>query len=292
MDDTQGGAGRPAGDGVGDGEPAVVVDGVTKRYGDVLALDDLSLSLPRGELFGFLGPNGAGKTTTITVLTGQRRPDTGEARVFGVDPVAAPVEARRVVGVLPEREDPPSFLTPREYLQFVGRVRSMDPDRVAERTDEWSDRLDFDAKLDTLGADLSRGQRQKVMLAGAFLHEPGLVFVDEPLANLDPIVQERVKAHLVDYAERGNTIFLSTHNIDVAEEICTRVGVLRSGRLVADRGPADLGPEESLLDAFVAGAGDPGALAGIATDAGDGSEHDAGPAEPGRGSDAGAGTGR
>jgi len=260
MDDSDGSDRRAADDGT---PPAVAVRGVTKRYGDVLALDDLSLSLPRGELFGFLGPNGAGKTTTITVLTGQRRPDAGEARVLGVDPAADPVAARRTVGVLPEREDPPSFLTPREYLQFVGRVRSMSPDRVAERTEEWGDRLSLGGKLDTLGADLSRGQRQKVMLAAAFLHEPGLVFVDEPLANLDPIVQERVKAHLVDYADRGNTVFLSTHNIDVAEAICTRVGVLRAGRLVADSRPADLGPEESLLDAFVAGAGEPGALAGL-----------------------------
>jgi ABC-2 type transport system ATP-binding protein len=261
MDDTQGGGG--AASGAAGEKRAVVVEGVTRRYGDLLALDDLSFTLPRGELFGFLGPNGAGKTTTITVLTGQRRPDAGRVRVLGADPVADPVGTRRLVGVLPEREDPPSFLTPREYFQFVGRVREMDDGRVAARTDEWAGRLGFGPKLDTLTADLSRGQRQKVMLAGAFLHEPGLVFVDEPLANLDPIVQERVKAYLVDYVERGNTVFLSTHNIDVAEEVCTRVGVLREGRLAADRRPDDLGPGESLLDAFVADAGEPGALAGV-----------------------------
>jgi len=229
---------------------AIVLDGVGKRYGDVRALDDLSLRVERGELFGFLGPNGAGKTTTISLLTGQRVPDEGTVRVLGTAPAADPVATRRLLGILPERENPPSFMTPREYFDFVGRVRELDSGTVARRVDGWATRLGFREKLDTLGTDLSRGQRQKVMLAGAFLHNPALVFIDEPLANLDPIVQERVKSFLVEYVEAGNTVFLSTHHIDVAEEICSRVGILRGGRLVDDRRPTGDG---SLLDAFVAG---------------------------------------
>ena len=234
--------------------PAVVVDGVSKRYGDVVALDGLSLTVGRGELFGFLGANGAGKTTTIKLLTGQRHPDEGSVSVLGRDPSADPVKTRRYLGVLSEREDPPSFMTPREYFAFVGRVRDIDGATLAARVDGWTTRFAFREQLDTLCTDLSRGQRQKVMITASFLHEPDLVFIDEPLANLDPVMQERLKAFLVEYTSEKNTVFLSTHHIDVAEEICTRVGILRDGRLAADRRPGESeADDERLLDAFLDG---------------------------------------
>jgi len=222
-----------------------------KRYGDVTALDGLSLTVELGELYGLLGPNGAGKTTTMELLTGQTVPDAGEAAVLGVDPAADPVGVRELVGILPEKESPPSFLTPREYLQFVGSIRGLPDTTVDERTKEWADRLGFGAKLDTLSTDLSRGQQQKVMFAGAFLHEPDLVFIDEPLANLDPIVQERVKRFLVEYREAGNTVVISTHNVEVAAELCSTVGIVSAGQLVAEVVPSELGSDEMLLDAFM-----------------------------------------
>ncbi|WP_436924367.1 ABC transporter ATP-binding protein [Halosimplex amylolyticum] len=227
---------------------AIETNDLTRRYGDVTALDSLSLSVPEGELFGLLGPNGSGKTTTIEILTGQLDPTDGTAAVLGHDPVADPLAVREAVGILPEREDPPSFLTPREYLQFVGDVRGFDAaeDRIAE----WADRLGFDHKLDTLSTDLSEGERQRVMLAQTFIHEPDLVFIDEPLVNLDPIMQAEVKDHMREYCERGNTLFLSTHFLEVAEELCTSVGIIRDGTLVAERDPADLDPDEQLLDYF------------------------------------------
>ena len=236
--------------------PVISADGLSKSFGDVDALAGLSLAVEAGELFGFLGPNGAGKTTTIRVLTGQLTPDAGSAEVLGVDPAAEPVEARRRLGVLPEQATPPSFLTPREFFDFVGTVRGLDDDVVAERVDAWAERLAFAEKLDTLDTDLSRGQQQKVMITATFLHEPAVVFIDEPLVNLDPIVQERVKRYLTAYVEAGNAVFLSTHHIEVAERLCTRVGVIRGGRLVAEREPASLGEGESLLDLFVTEAGD------------------------------------
>jgi ABC-2 type transport system ATP-binding protein len=222
-----------------------------KRYGDVTALDGLSLTVELGELYGLLGPNGAGKTTTMELLTGQTVPDAGEAAVLGVDPAADPVGVRELVGILPEKESPPSFLTPREYLQFVGSIRGLPDTTVDEWTKEWADRLGFGAKLDTLSTDLSRGQQQKVMFAGAFLHEPDLVFIDEPLANLDPIVQERVKRFLVEYREAGNTVVISTHNVEVAAELCSTVGIVSAGQLVAEVVPSELGSDEMLLDAFM-----------------------------------------
>jgi ABC-2 type transport system ATP-binding protein len=230
---------------------AIQIDALEKSYGDVSALTGLSLTIEEGELYGLLGPNGAGKTTTMELLTGQSVPDGGQATVLGLDPVEDPTGVRERVGILPEKESPPSFMTPREYFSFVGRVREMDRDVVGERVETWADRLGFEAKLDTLSTDLSRGQQQKVMITGAFLHEPDLVFIDEPLANLDPIVQERVKEFLLEYRRAGNTLFLSTHHIAVAEELCSRVGIVARGELVADRVPGDLDEEESLLDTFL-----------------------------------------
>ena len=228
---------------------AVETDGLTKEYGDLTALDGLTLEVEKGELFGLLGPNGAGKSSTIEILTGQTEPTSGTARVMGVDPVENPVEARGRMGVLPEREDPPSFLTPREYFDFVGDVRGAELDG---RIDEWSERLGFEDKLDSISMDLSRGQKQKVMFAQAFVHGPELVFIDEPLTNLDPVVQERVKDFIVEYNEAGNTVFLSTHDIKVAEEICTRVGIIQNGRLVAERDVEEVKDEgSSLIDEFL-----------------------------------------
>lgn len=227
--------------------PAVETSGLTKRYGDVVALSDLSLSVDEGELYGLLGPNGSGKTTTIEILTGQRTPTDGSVSVLGNDPVADPIAVRRDVGILPEREDPPSFLTPREYLRFVGDVRDIAD--IDDRIDEWSRKLEFEGILDTLSADLSEGERQRVMLSQTFLHEPDLVFIDEPLVNLDPLMQEEVKTHLQDYCDDGNTLFLSTHFMSVAEELCTRVGIIANGELVAERDPQSL-DDEALLDAF------------------------------------------
>ncbi|TYL36695.1 ABC transporter ATP-binding protein [Natronococcus pandeyae] len=227
----------------------IQVDGLEKSYDAVRAVDGMEFRVERGELFGFLGPNGAGKTTTIRALTGQIEPDEGTVRVLETDPVEEPIETRRRVGILPEQESPPSFLTPREFLAFVGRVRDLEPATVEERTAIWAERLGFESKLETLHTDLSRGQQQKVMFAQAFLHDPDVVFIDEPLANLDPLVQEQVKRFLVDYAADDNAVFVSTHNIEVAEEICTRVGIVADGRIVTERSVGTT--DEPLLEVFL-----------------------------------------
>lgn len=229
---------------------AIDVNDLVVRYGEVRALDGLDLSVDEGALYGLLGPNGAGKTTTMDVITGQRVPDAGSVSVLGIDPVEQPVGVRELIGIIPESAAPPSFLSGREYLEFVGAVRGLGETRVDDRIDTWAERLGFSDVLDVLGTDLSRGQQQKVMVAAAFLHEPELVVIDEPLANLDPLVQARVREFLFEYQDRGNTVLLSTHSIEVAADLCTRVGIVHDGTLVAEVEPDALGPEETLLSVF------------------------------------------
>lgn len=228
----------------------IEAEGLTKHYGSVAAVNGISFSVVEGELFGLLGPNGSGKTTMIRMLTGQIPPTSGSARVMGLDPAQDPIGVRGLVGIIPEQETPPSFLTAEEYLHFVARIRNLD--RIEERCDRWFDLLDFREKQNVLCKDLSRGTRQKLMFAQAFLHEPRLALIDEPLINLDPIVQRTVKDFLEDYVRSGGTVLISTHILEIAAEICDRVAVLHDGRLLYCGRTGDLaGAGESLERSFL-----------------------------------------
>jgi ABC-2 type transport system ATP-binding protein len=223
---------------------------LVKTYGDVKAVDHVTLTVEEGALFGLLGPNGSGKTTMIKMLTGQTRPTGGSATVLGLDVVENPVKIREKVGIIPEQETPPSFLTAMEYLDFVGAIRKIPDVRV--RADWWFDFLDFGDKKDVLCKDLSRGTRQKLMFAQAFIHEPALALIDEPLINFDPIMQDVVKEYLSGYVKSGKTIFLSTHILEVAEEICSGFAILHKGKLLHTGPVAELaGRNEHLSDFFL-----------------------------------------
>lgn len=224
------------------------VNDVEKEYDSVRALDGISLEINKGEFYGFLGKNGVGKTTLINILTGQTEADTGTVDVFGQSARESGDKIRERVGILPEQEVPPSFLTPVEYFDFVGDVRGIDKDVIDERVSEWSELLSITDKLDSLNKTLSRGQQQKVMLTAAFLHNPDIVFIDEPLVNLDPIVQESVKQFFKDYHDEGNTLVLSTHYTEAAEELCSRVGFIDEGKMVAERRTDSLADDEQLMD--------------------------------------------
>jgi ABC-2 type transport system ATP-binding protein len=211
---------------------------LSKVYGDVTAVDHVTLSVNEGALFGLLGPNGSGKTTMIKMLTGQVRPTSGSATVLGLDVGKDSVGVRDRVGIIPEQETPPSFLTAMEYLAFVGAVRKI-PD-LETKADWWFDFLEFRDKKNVLCKDLSRGTRQKLMFAQAFIHEPALALIDEPLINFDPIMQDLVKEYLAAYAKKGKTIFISTHILEVAEEICSEFAILHKGKLLHTGPVADL----------------------------------------------------
>ena len=227
----------------------ITVRNLEKSFAGVDAVSGMSFDVGPGEFYGLLGPNGAGKTTTIRILTGQLRPDSGSVEVAGTNPSTDPIETRSRVGILPEDATPPSFFTPREYVTYVARIRGIERDVVDRRLERWAERLGLQGRLDTMNTDLSKGQQQKVMIVQAFLHEPSVVFIDEPLANLDPLVQEQVKEFLASYAADGNTILASTHNIDVAAALCTRIGIVADGRLVAERDLA--ATTEPLLSVFL-----------------------------------------
>ncbi len=229
--------------------PAVLeAKNLTKRYGDVLAVDNVSLAIEKGALFGLLGPNGSGKTTMIKMLTGQTRPTRGSATVLGVDVTRDPVGVRTLVGIIPEQETPPSFLTAMEYMKFVAAVRKI-PD-IEKKADWWFDFLDFADKKNVLCKDLSRGTRQKLMFTQAFIHEPALALIDEPLINFDPVMQNLVKDYLAEYVKRGRTIFISTHILEIAEEICSGFAILHKGTLLHTGPVAELTARGEHLPSF------------------------------------------
>jgi ABC-2 type transport system ATP-binding protein len=215
---------------MGHHEQVVTTENLVKNYGDLIAVQNVNLSVRKGSLFGLLGPNGSGKTTMIKILTGQIKPSSGKALVLGIDVIENPVEVRRLIGIVPEQESPPSFLTTMEYLEFIADIRKI-PD-IGIKSEWWFDFLEFGEKRNVLCKDLSRGTRQKLMLTQAFIHEPTLALIDEPLINFDPIMQSKVKSFFVSYVNKGNTLFFSTHLLETAEEICSEVAVLHNGRML------------------------------------------------------------
>lgn len=227
----------------------IEVKGLTKSYGKLKAVSGLSLEIGEGELFGLLGPNGSGKTTTVKVLTGQLKPDSGTIRILGTDVVSQPVRARELVGIIPEQETPPSFLTAEEYLHFVAGIRGIkNPDAAIKH---WLDFMDFKREKDVLCKELSRGTRQKLMFAQAFLHHPKVAFIDEPMINLDPIIQRKVKDFLKEYVKEGNSVFFCTHVLEIAQEICTRVGIIDHGKLIHQGSMKEIKKKSSLEDFFL-----------------------------------------
>jgi ABC-2 type transport system ATP-binding protein len=202
-----------------------------KRFGDFVALHPLDVTVHAGEFFGVFGPNGAGKSTFIKLLTGQLAPSLGSALVLGTNVSKDPQTVKANVGIVPESESPPSYLTASEYLEFVCRIRGID--EIEAKVEHWLEWFGITDKRQSLCKDLSKGQRQKVMLAGAFIHEPRLLFLDEPFVNLDPIYQRKCRGLLQDHIAKGGTIFLCSHILEVAERMCTRVAVIDHGHVLA-----------------------------------------------------------
>ena len=218
---------------------ALELTGLRKAF-DKVAVDDLDLQVRSGELYALLGPNGAGKTTTLRMVAGLQPPDAGGIRIFGQDALADPIAAKRIVAWLPDEPMLYDKLDPLEYLEFVAGLWGVPPAVAATRAEELLRWLDLWEQRGSRCEGFSRGMKQKVALAGALIHEPQLLILDEPLTGLDAHASRQVKDLLMERAKGGATIILTTHILEVAERLATRIGIIRAGRLVAEGTLAEL----------------------------------------------------
>ena len=198
-----------------------------KKYDDVLALDSVNLEIEKGEFFGLLGPNGAGKTTLLKILTGQIKTTEGKAKILGMNIEENVIEVKKKIAIVPEQESPPSFLTPREVLEMVASIRQIKNPNI----EYWIEFFELEPMEGRVCRNLSRGQKQKVMLAAAFISETKLMFLDEPFINLDPIVQTKVRDWLAEYVKNGGTVFLNTHLLENAQRLCDRAAIIHQGKI-------------------------------------------------------------
>src|SRR5438034_1991557 len=236
---------------------AIDVQQLSKSYDRKPALQGLSLDAREGEIFGLIGPNGAGKTTTLKILVGLLRPDAGMVRVKGHDVLADPVSYKAGIGYRPEAPTLPEYLTPGEFLGYVGRIRNLPRDRIASRTRELLAMLDLTGKADDTIASLSKGMKAKLAFAAAIIHEPSTLILDEPLIGIDPAGQHLLKERLMGIARAGGTVLVSTHQLDTAERLCNRAAIVNHGRNVATgsleslRASVDTGEHASLEEIFL-----------------------------------------
>lgn len=236
-------------------EPAIVLAGVRKSYGRTLAVRNLSLEVPRGELFAFLGPNGAGKTTTIKMIVGLLRPDEGYVQVCGHAIGANGVAAKARLAYVPDQPFIYDKLTGREFLYFVAEMFGIPTPQRDRKLDALIRRLDIGEFLDHLTESYSHGMKQKVVLAAALLHEPAVLVIDEPMVGLDPRTVRSVKNLFTEHTRGGGTIFMSTHTLEIAESLADRIGIIHRGELIAVGTLKQLKTqarrEHSLEDAFL-----------------------------------------
>ena len=206
---------------------------LTKRFGQLVAVDHINLHVKQGEIFGFLGPNGAGKTTTIKMLVGLLKPTSGRALIDGYDVVAHPMEAKRVVGFIPDQPFLYEKLTGVEFLKFIGSLFGMKKDEIQPRISDLLGLFELDGWRDELIESYSHGMKQRLVMSSALLHDPKLIIVDEPMVGLDPKGINLVKRIFRQKSEEGVSIFLSTHTLEIAQELCHRLGIINRGKIIA-----------------------------------------------------------
>ncbi len=238
---------------------AVVTRDLVRSFGQKMAVSHLNLAVRSGEFFGFLGPNGAGKSTTIKMMTGLLRPTSGVVWVDGVDVWREPIRVRALMGVLPEYLNLYERLSGREFIAFSGHMYGVADADIKRRTEELLHVLGLKDDAEKLIVDYSVGMRKKVALAAAIIHQPRVLFLDEPFEGIDPVSSRVIRDILHDLTRRGTTIFFSSHIMEVVERLCTRVGIINQGMLVAEgtlqelreRAGSGEGRDTSLEDIFM-----------------------------------------
>ena len=213
---------------------AIEAFNLTKNFGSLTAVNNINLTVNKGEIFGFLGPNGAGKTTTIKLLTGLLKPTSGTAKIIGKDIQESPIEAKAVIGLVPDEPKIYEKLTGVEFLRFMGNLFGIEKDSIEKKIGELLKLFDLTNRGEELIQGYSHGMKQKIAIAGALIHSPKVLFFDEPTVGLDPKSARIIKDILKFRAKSGDCIFISTHILEIAERMCDRIGIIQDGKMVAE----------------------------------------------------------
>jgi ABC-2 type transport system ATP-binding protein len=216
------------------------IEGLVKRFGDTVAVDGLDLAVPEGQLYCLLGPNGAGKTTTLRVTTDLLKPTAGRTLIGRFDMATHPLEAKRLLGYVPDQPFLYERLTGRELMRLIAGLYSLPEDGLAARIGDWLERFDLTAVADRLVEEMSHGMRQRLSFAATFLHQPRVLVLDEPWVGLDPRSIRDIKDFLKEATRDGLTVLMSTHSLAIAEEAAEGIGIMHRGRLVASGSVAEI----------------------------------------------------
>lgn len=227
------------------------IENLTKRYGDKKAVDDLTLHIKSGEIYGFIGHNGAGKTTTIKACCGILQFDAGEIRIDGVSVRADPVGCKKKLAYIPDSPDMYEFLPGVKYLNFVADIYGIEPEARREKIKKYADMFSLTADLAQPVSAYSHGMKQKLAVIAALIHDPQLIIMDEPFVGLDPKASYILKELMREHCDRGGAIFFSTHVLEVAEKLCDMVAIIKNGRLVVSGTMEEVRGNESLEDVFL-----------------------------------------
>ena len=231
--------------------PALAIRGLSKHFGAKVAVNGINLDVPAGSFYGLVGPNGAGKTTSLSMATGLLRPDAGQVWVHGTDVWANPLEAKRLMGVLPDGVRLFDRLSGEQLVTYAGLLRGMDKDTVAERVADLLRALDLTKDAGTLVVDYSAGMTKKIALASALIHAPKLLVLDEPFESVDPVSAANIRDILTDYVSSGGTVIVSSHVMDLVQRMCDHVAVIAGGNVLAAGTVDEVRGEQSLEDRFV-----------------------------------------
>ncbi|QMU98538.1 ABC transporter ATP-binding protein [Microbacterium esteraromaticum] len=245
------------------GRDAIRIRGLVKRFGDTNAVDDVDLTVPAGSFYGLVGPNGAGKTTTLSIIAGLLRPDAGTVHISGIDQRENPLAAKRVMGVLPDRLRTFDRLTGRQLLLYYGQLRGLDRAVIEKRTADLARAFDLSEALSRVVSDYSAGMTKKVMLAGALIHSPRVLVLDEPFEAVDPVSSGVILDILRSYVSHGGTVILSSHGMDLVERVCSRVAVIVGGEVLAEGTIDEVRAGQTLTERFIELSGTGGEVEGL-----------------------------
>jgi ABC-2 type transport system ATP-binding protein len=233
------------------GTAALSIRGLAKRFGEKIAVNGVSLEVPPGSFYGLVGPNGAGKTTTLSMATGLLRPDYGQVMVHGVDVWGQPLEAKKIMGILPDGVRLFDRLTGEQLVTYAGLLRGMDRETVVERTGDLLRALDLTNDAGTLVVDYSAGMTKKIALASALIHAPKLLVLDEPFESVDPVSAANIRDILTGYVRSGGSVIVSSHVMDLVQRMCDHVAVIAAGTVLAAGTVDEVRGDATLEDRFV-----------------------------------------